>query len=293
MTAVLALLASLVWGGSDFVGGLLSRRVRPLVVVGGAQLIGAATLAPIAVATGGFSSGLGYLGWAAAAGLAGLVGLLAYYAALSTGTMGIVAPIAGAGAVVPVIVGLAGGDNPSPWQFAGIAAAVGGVVLASGPELTGSGRGGRRPLVLAVVAAAAFGLVYTFIDRGAQHSVLMTLLAMRLAGVVVVSCIAAMAAGAATRRAGPESVRQRLGRIWPGWSLVGVIAAVGWADAAANGLFGLASRRGLVSVVAVLASLYPAVTVVLARVFDHERMRRIQSAGVALALLGVVLLAAG
>ncbi|MGH8889157.1 MAG: EamA family transporter [Acidothermaceae bacterium] len=293
MTAVLALLASLVWGSSDFVGGLISRRVRPLVVVGFAHLIAVATLLPVAAATGGFSSGTGYVLWAAAAGVVGLVGLLAYYAALSTGTMGIVAPIAGTGAIVPVIVGLASGDSPSAWQFAGIAAAVGGVVLASGPELAGAGAADRRPLVLALVAAVAFGLVYTLIDKGSKHSVLMTLLTMRVVSVVIVSSIAAARVGAVRRRAPAQSLGRQFGAIWPGWPLLGVIAVVGWSDAGANGLYGLASRHGLVSIVAVLASLYPAVTVLLARIFDDERMRRIQAVGVVVALCGVVLLAAG
>jgi drug/metabolite transporter (DMT)-like permease len=314
MTAVLAMLASVVWGSSDFVGGLVSRRVRPLVVVGFAHVIAVATLVPIAAATGAFASNTGYLVWAAAAGAVGLVGLLSYYAALSTGTMGIVAPIAGAGAVVPVIVGLASGDTPSTWQYAGIAAAVGGVVLASGPELTGGGAGGRRPLVLAAVAAVAFGLVYTLIDKGSKHSVLMTLLAMRVVSVAIVASLAGRAvargrsshvpvaqqqqrpgsqqAAGAQRRFGTQLGAQ-FASIWPGWAMLGVIALVGWSDAGANGLYGLASRHGLVSVVAVLASLYPAVTVLLARIFDDERMRRIQAVGVVLALCGVVLLAAG
>jgi drug/metabolite transporter (DMT)-like permease len=290
MTAVLALLASVVWGSSDFVGGLVSRRVRPLIVVGFAHLITVVTLIVIAAATGQFSAGTGYVVWAAAAGAVGLVGLLSYYAALSTGTMGIVAPIAGVGAVVPVIIGLISGDTPSGWQFAGMAAAVGGVVLASGPELTGGDAAGRRPLVLAAVAAVAFGLVYTLIDKGAQHNVLMTLLAMR---VVSVAIVASLAGRTAARRLPQQRLSAQFKAIWPGWAIVGVIALVGWTDAGANGLYGLASRHGLVSVVAVLASLYPAVTVLLARIFDDERMRRIQSVGVMLALCGVVLLAAG
>ena len=133
MTAALALLASLVWGSSDFVGGTISRRYRPLVVVGIAPAIALATLVVIALGIGSFGSGLGYLPWAIAAGVVGFVGLLAFYRALSTGTMGIVAPIAGTGSMVPVLVGLAGGYNPSALQLAGIVVAVGGVVLASGP----------------------------------------------------------------------------------------------------------------------------------------------------------------
>ena len=281
---MLALLASLVWGCSDFVGGLISRRVRPLVVVGVAHLIGLLTLLVVAAATGEFGASLGYLPWALAAGASGLVGLVAFYRALSTGTMGIVAPIAGTGAVVPVAVGLATGDSPSALQLAGIAVACVGVVLASGPEISGGDPAGRRPLLLALVAAVGFGLVYVFIDGGSQHSVVMTLVLMRATSVTLVLCvgITLLLKGFRPRRASVPSRGE-----------IVVIGFVGLTDLGANGLYGLATRHGLVSVVAVLASLYPAVTVVLARVIEGERMRRIQGFGVIFALCGVVLLGAG
>jgi drug/metabolite transporter (DMT)-like permease len=211
-----------------------------------------------------------------------LVGLVAFYRALSTGTMGIVAPIAGTGAVVPVAVGLATGDSPSALQLAGIAVACVGVVLASGPEISGGDPAGRRPLMLALIAAVGFGLVYVFIDGGSRHSVVMTLVLMRATSVTLVLCvgIALLLKGFRPRRASA-----------PSRSDIVVIGFVGLTDLGANGLYGLATRHGLVSVVAVLASLYPAVTVVLARVVEDERMRRVQGAGVLLALCGVVLLA--
>ena len=285
MTAVLALLASLVWGGSDFVGGLVSKRVRPLVVVGIAHAIALVTLLVIAAALGSFSADSGYLPWALSAGAVGFVGLVAFYRALATGTMGIVAPIAGTGAVLPVVVGLATGDSPSGWQLGGIAVAVAGVVLASGPELSGGGAGGRRPLLLALVAACCFGGVYVLLKGGSADSVVMTLVVMRMVSVFVVSCLA----GVALLR----GARSALANEMPGGREFALIVVVGWTDAAANGFYGLATRHGLVSVVSVLASLYPAVTVVLARVLQDERMRKIQSVGVALALAGVVLLAVG
>jgi drug/metabolite transporter (DMT)-like permease len=284
VTAVLALLASLVWGCSDFVGGLVSRRVRPMVVVGIAHVIGLLALLVVAAATGELSAGLGYLPWAVAAGVSGLVGLVAFYRALSTGTMGIVAPIAGTGAVVPVAVGLAGGDSPSALQLAGIAVACAGVVLASGPEISGGDPAGRRPMLLALVAAVGFGLVYVFIDKGSRDSVVMTLVLMRATSVTLVLCVGffLLLKGFRPRRTMAPSRRE-----------LAAIAFVGLTDLSANSLYGLATRHGLVSVVSVLASLYPAVTVVLARVIEHERMRRIQGFGVIFALCGVVLLGAG
>lgn len=287
VSAVLALLASLVWGTSDFVGGRVSRRVRPLVVVGLAHAIALATLLVVAGLSNGFAAGTGYLPWAIAAGAVGLIGLVAFYAALSTGTMGIVAPIAGTGAVVPVVVGLAAGETPSALELVGIAVAVLGVVLASGPELRGGT--GTRPLALALVAAVAFGVVYVLIDKGSAHSVLMTLLLMRASSVTIV---ALLAVAYLLRRSSSGAARVRTPGL-PGARELPMIAFVGWTDAGANGLYGLATRHGLVSVTSVLASLYPAVTVVLARVVEGERMRRIQDAGVVFALCGVVLIAAG
>jgi drug/metabolite transporter (DMT)-like permease len=308
MTAVLALLASLVWGTSDFMGGVVSRRVRPLVVVAIAHTIALATLLVVAAVAGSFSAKLGYLPWAAAAGVVGLVSLVAFYGALSTGTMGIVAPIAGTGAVVPVVVGLASGESPSGWQIAGIVAAVAGVVLASGPELAGRGRddgSGSRPLVLAVIAAVGFGTVFVLIDRAAKHNLVMTLVTMRATSV---SIVLLLALGYLVRRgrmradgdAGDADVEADSdadagAQAGPGtvpWKQLPAIAIVGWTDAGANALYGAATRHGLVSVTAVLASLYPAVTVLLARFIEGERMRPIQNIGVGLAMCGVVLLAA-
>jgi drug/metabolite transporter (DMT)-like permease len=287
MTALLALLASVTWGGSDFLGGTLSRRLRPLVVVGLAHLAALVTLIVIAAFAHGFSASRAYLPWALAAGAVGLIGLVAFYGALSTGTMGIVAPIAGTGAVVPVVVGYIWGESPSTLQLAGIAAAVVGVVLASGPELTGQGGGGSRPLVLAVVAAVFFGGVFVLIDKGSSHNVLMTLLAMRVTSVFIVGCFG-IGYLVRRRRTGTVGSFAR-----PGWRDVPAIVVVGWTDAGANGLYGAATRHGLVSVTSVLASLYPVVTVLLARFLLSERMRRIQNLGVALAMCGVILLAAG
>jgi drug/metabolite transporter (DMT)-like permease len=305
VTALLALLASLVWGTSDFLGGVVSRRVRPLVVVAVAHVIAGLTMLVVAAATHSFGVPLGYLPWAIGAGVVGLVALVAFYGALSTGTMGIVAPIAGTGAVVPVIVGLASGESPSGLQIAGIAAAVGGVVLASGPEISGRGGpdgGGSRPLVLALIAAVGFGFVFVLIHKAATHNVVMTLLTMRATSV---SIVALLGLGYLVRRRRVVSAARRYGArhrgVEPDETRYGglsrrnlpVIAVVGWTDLVANGLYAYASRHGLVSVTAVLASLYPAVTVLLARFIEGERMRRIQDIGVGLAMCGVVLLAAG
>ena len=282
VSVALALLSSLLWGSADFLGGTVSRRRAAVLVVGASQLAGLVAIALVALATGAVRDPTGYLPWAVLAGLAGLVGLVCFYAALAAGTMGVVSPIAALGVVVPVAIGLARGERPGLVQLVGIVLAVLGVVLASGPEL--SGRAGARPLVLAGVAAVGFGLALLFIAEGARSSTLMTLVTMRVTsvGVLSVALVVALAAGLAT------GDRLRLDR-----RDVALVAVVGVGDVAANLAFGLASTRGLVSVVAVLGSLYPVVTVLLARLLHGERMATVQTLGVSGALGGVAMIAAG
>lgn len=277
MAALLALLSSVLWGGSDFLGGTVSRRLAAPVVVGASQLVGLLAVTAVTAGLGELGGPSGYLPWAVGAGLAGLVGLVAFYSALAIGTMGVVSPIAALGVVVPVLVGLLRGERPGTVQVLGIVLAVVGVVLASGPEL--SGRAGARPLLLAVLAAFGFGLALLFIAEGGRTSTLMTLVAMRATSVAVMAVVL----GAVARR---TSLGLRAGD-------VPVITVMGVGDVGANLAFGVASTKGLVSVVAVLGSLYPVVTVMLARVFHAERLARVQNVGVAVALAGVVLIAAG
>lgn len=284
MAALLALLSSLLWGSADFVGGTLSRRLPATVVVGASQAAGLVAITVVAALAGALGAPLGYLPWAVGAGLAGLIGLVCFYAALAAGTMGVVSPIAALGVVVPVVVGLARGERPGTLQLVGIAIAVAGVVLASGPEL--SGRAGARPLVLALIAAVGFGLALLFIAEGSQTSTLMTLVAMRATSVTVVAVGLAVVVRRSRRTSAPPGLhldRQQLG----------LVTLVGLGDVAANLTFGMASTRGLVSVVAVLGSLYPVVTVLLARVVHAERLGRAQTIGVASALAGVVLIGVG
>jgi drug/metabolite transporter (DMT)-like permease len=156
-------------------------------------------------------------------------------------------------------------------------------VLASAPEL--SGRAGTRPLVLSVVAALGFGMALLLIAEGSRTSTLMTMVTMRVTSVTVLAVVVAVVLGRRRRTfaGGPRLARRD----------VAPLVLIGLGDAGANLTFGLASTRGLVSVVAVLASLYPVVTVVLARIIHAERLGRLQAMGVAGALAGVVLIGAG
>lgn len=281
MAALLAVVSSLLWGSADFLGGTVSRRHRATLVVGASQAAGLLTIVVVAALTGALDDDPGYLGWAVLAGAAGVLGLVCFYAALAAGTMGVVSPIAALGVVVPVLAGLGQGERPAAWQLVGIVVAVAGVVLASGPEL--SGRAGARPVLLAGVAALGFGVALLAIAEGAQHSAVMTLATMRVTSVAMLGAALVVALSRGTPRADFA-----LG----GRDLL-LVALVGVADLAANLTFGLASRRDDVSIVAVLGSLYPVATVLLARLVHGERLGRMQVVGVAGALAGVVLIAAG
>ncbi|MGZ6825327.1 MAG: EamA family transporter [Mycobacteriales bacterium] len=278
MPVLLALLSSLLWGTSDFLGGTAARRLPAAAVVGLSQALALFLLAPLALVLGARPDSLlpGVV-----AGAVGLLGLGAFYAALAGGTMGVVAPVASLGVLLPVVVGLVRGESPSALQAAGIVLAVAGVVLASGPELSGGGP--VRPLVLAVAAAGAFGLVTVLLadgSKGPAGAVVVTVLVMRVTSVAL--------AGTAYLVVRSRGFRTRAGR-----GDVGLLAAVGLGDLGANACYALATRGGLLSVVAVLGSLYPVATVLLARQLHAERLRPVQVVGVAGALAGVALLASG
>lgn len=282
MAALLALCASLSWGTSDFAGGTMARRLHPLAVAGVGQALVLPVVAAVVVALGAPANPSGWLVWGVVAGVTGALALGCFFQALATGTMGVVAPIAATGVAVPVVIGLVQGERPAAAQLAGIAVAIAGIVLASGPELRSARRGdapgsGLRPLAFALAAAGGFGIVLWSVARGSHDSVGMTLLASRVAEVAVVGLVAGV-----TRRTGGVGRRDLV-----------PLALISTGDVVASTLYGFASRRGLVVIVAVLASLYPVVTALLARIVHGERLQRLQVAGVAVALCGVVLITAG
>jgi drug/metabolite transporter (DMT)-like permease len=273
--SLLALASSAVWGTSDFFGGTMTKRLPAVAVVGITQGLAFLLLCVVVLARVllGHSLEWGtWAGWAVMAGLCGAGGLVAFYTALASGTMGVVAPIASMGVLVPVGLGVASGETPSTWVWLGIIAAVIGVVLASGPEVTGAVS--PRPVVLAGVAAVCFGLALFAIDRGSRDSLLMTLWGMRFTSVTLftIAAVALRSVGGAARA-----------------DLV-PLALIGFADLLANALFATASSRGQVSVAAVLGSLYPVATILLARVIMKERLRLVQQVGVGFALAGAAII---
>jgi drug/metabolite transporter (DMT)-like permease len=281
LAAVLALSSSLCWGLSDFLGGFQSRRHHVLAVMLLSQGLALAILVVAVLAGAPTEHDAASTAWAASVGAFGLIALVAFYRALAIGTMSIVAPISATGVAIPVLVGLVGGERPGVLQAAGIVLACGGVVLAAREPSSGDAearRTGRASIGLALVAAVGFGTFFAGMDRAEETAdVAWVLLAARTADVLLI-VLAALA------------LRPRLPTA-P--ATLGAIAAVGVFDLLANLLFVLAAGRGLLSVVGVLGSLYPAVTVLLARIVLHERLSRLQGAGVAITLAGVVALAAG
>jgi drug/metabolite transporter (DMT)-like permease len=274
--AFLALVASVVWGVADFLGGAYSRRLPTALVMLWSQMAGLVAIG-VVLAIGGWRAPGPYLWWGVGASAFGTLAGAFFYRALALGTMSVVAPIAGTGLVVPVVVGLVRGERPSALAVAGIVLAALGVVLASGPELRGVGVQ-RTSVGYAVLAACGFGGALALIPRAGPDRWAMT-----TATLTAFSFVATLAYVAVARPRPPD----RVARDVPG------VLAIGALNVCALGLYAYASTRGLVAVVGVLASLYPVVTVVLAQTIYAERLRGIQLAGVLAAFGGVVCLAAG
>jgi drug/metabolite transporter (DMT)-like permease len=239
--------------------------------------VGLVLVVPLALAAGG-SLPTGEAAAAAAGGAAGAVAIGLFYWAMAIGPVSVVAPIASMGAVVPVAFGLAQGESPSGLQAAGLAVALVGIALAvREAESPHTVSVPARSVLLAALSGLGFGLFFIGIDAAASEDALWAASVARTGGVVVI-VLAALAAPARLTFSAPA---------------LPALAAIGALDVSANILFALASSTGLLSLVAVAGSLYPVATVLLARFVLGERLARLQKAGVALALAGVALIAAG
>ena len=278
MALLLALGARLSWGAGDFLGGLASRRASVLAVLPltqGAGLLGVAVVLLIAQDP---VPDPGPAAVAAAAGLAGAVGLAGLYQGMAIGAMGVVAPVSALAAIVPFTVGVAGGERPSTVQIAGVVAALVGIVLVSREPGSGSGSARAAGVGLALIAAAGFGLYFTFTDIAADDAGAPWTVFVSRGAATAIAIVVFLIARPPLRLDRP---------------LVRLVLAVGLFDVAANVLFGVATTKGLVSIVSVLASLYPVTTVVLAQVVLRERISAPQRAGAGAALAGAALITAG
>lgn len=278
MTVILAVAASLMWGTSDFVGGSKTRQMGVTGVLFASQLATLPIALCIYIVGQGWNSGLAGVGWAAAAGASGVVGLAALYKALASGHMGIVAPVSACGVVVPVVVGLAGGDRLSGVVLVGILCITIGVVACAKPMVEGSRLGSPEwhPLSLALLSAVAFGITLVCLAHAGHSSVFTSLLVMRSVSLLLIGTVA---------------VRRRLlpsPRTLCQPSMLGI----GCLDLAANACYAFAGRSGEISIIGVLASLYPVVTALLARQVLGERLGRTRGVGLVITLTGLAFIGA-
>jgi len=287
MVILLGLTAAVLYGSGDFLGGLATRRSHVLPVLLLADLAGAVVALAAAAMSGGAIS-LAGLAWGMSAGLIGGFGLIVFYIGLAAGPMSVVAPVSGlVSTILPVAVALAEGERPTAGVYAGALLCLVAIVLASsaGPADASAGPGntqGRpkrgRAVVYGVVSGAAFGLFFLLIRNAGQSGELWPVAAGRIGELASLLITAAV-----LRRSLLPS--QTSGR------LLMTAAAAGVIDVIANVCYVAATRTGMFGLAVVLSSLYPGVTVLLARVVLGERLRWVQRAGLALAAIGILLVA--
>jgi drug/metabolite transporter (DMT)-like permease len=272
----LALLASVSWGVGDFLGGLKSRSLPLLVVLTVSQIVGLLAIIVVVAARGIGPPEYSFIPFAVAGGVAVAIGIGAFFRALAVGTMSVVAPISAVGSAVPVLYGVALGERPGPVQVIGIVLAVAGVVLAArepprpGEETARVASGAA----LAGVAALGFGCFLMLMHRASEGDAFWATLVQRIASMAVIAAIALV------KRPSFHDAQPHLGGL----------ATIGLLDVGAAVLFAVASSQGMVSLIAVMASLYPIATVLLAHIILGERLALTQRLGAGAAFAGVGLI---
>ncbi|HUR18485.1 MAG TPA: DMT family transporter [Acidimicrobiales bacterium] len=292
MGLALALLSAFSWGASDFVAGRAERVSPGLSVAVASQFVGLVAVAALLPVVRGDSGGSAL--WAGAGGgIGSAVGLALLYHALAVGRMSVTAPITGAvAAAIPVLYGLVSGERPALVALVGVVLALGAiVVLSASPSedeaaSAEAGRLDRRGLLrllsrpgvaAALVSGVGFGAFFICLGRTGDTAGLWPIFAAKISSVVLLVSVAVVTGRTVVPAPGAR----------PSVGVVGLL------DVVANVLFLLATRRGLLSLVALVTSLYPAVTVLLARAVLGERLSRIQALSVAAAGGGVALIALG
>jgi drug/metabolite transporter (DMT)-like permease len=272
LTVLFGLSASLSWGAGDFSGGLATRRSNAMSVVIAAYILGFALLIAVALLwSEPFPTALD-LAWGSVAGLAGAVGLVAFYQALSVGRMGITAPVAGMLSVtLPVIFSALFIGLPNLFQLTGFVLALIAVLFISRPERA---KGRPEGLGLALLAGLGFGSFFILIDQISPHAIFWPLAAARLSSILFILAI----------------VLLRRQEVLPKKAVFPFVLLAGTLDAAGNVFFVLATHSGRLDVAAVLSTLYPAVTVLLASIFLKERVTRFQAIGIVVALIAIPLI---
>ena len=284
MVILLGLAAAVLYGSGDFLGGMATRRVHVLAVLAVAET--AAVIAALAaVAMWPSPATVAGLAWGISAGLTGGLGLIIFYAGLAAGPMSVVAPVSGlVSTILPVAVALAQGERPGAVVYAGALLCLVAIVLASSAGDTSAvprtGRAApRRAIGYGIASGASFGLFFLLIRNAGQSGELWPVAAGRIGELaIVLIAAAALRRGLLPRGAGSRPLVAAAGA-----GVIDVVANICYVAATRTGTFGLA---------VVLASLYPGVTVLLARVVLGERLRWVQRAGLGLAAIGILLVAA-
>jgi uncharacterized membrane protein len=307
---LLAIAASVAWGAADFLAGLKSRRLPLLAVLLASQVAGLVLLVPVVLAVGEPPPAGQFVALGALAGAFNAAALAAFYRGLALGRMGIVAAIAATDAVVPLAFGIGSGEQITSVESVGLVLALASVVVVSwaaergNSETDGSRSGAAGCVGLALIAAACFGCFVVALDASSEGSALWAVAASRTSSVVLIALAGLAAAGpkstarALVTREPVEVGRRVVKREGPPVFRVshldlGPLLVIGWLDVGASCLLAFATTVGLLSQVGMLGSLYPIVTILLARVILRERldaMQRISTFGV---LAGVAMIAAG
>jgi drug/metabolite transporter (DMT)-like permease len=283
-TVALSLASAAIWGTSDFVGGIVARRLPSSAVVTLSHSLSLALLVSLALMHASAWPDTRSAVYGALAGLACGTGVMVLYKALALGGMGLTAAVSGVlAAVMPVLWAFSTEGLPRLPQLAGIVlAAVAIWMIARAPGSPSS----KQAILLGAVAGASFGCLFILLKLAGRGGVLWPLAWSRLAS----ATLAAVVTWIGTRRTGAVQLDARPKLFWPGWAVLGLIAIAGIFDASGNTFYTIATRLGRLDIAAVLSSLYPASTILLAAVLLKERTTRSQAAGMALALVAVVLI---
>jgi len=278
VTAIaLALASSLAYGASDFLGGLRTRQLPLIAVLLVSQLAALAALLVVAVIVWPELPAGDIVVLGVVAGVAEAAGIAALYRGLSAAAMSNAAASVALAPVVPLVAAAALGELPSALQGAGLVIALAGIVALAVGTAEGSSPGRLDGLGWGLLAAATIGSYMLAMDSAAEGGVLVALVLARITTVGIVVGIVAV-----------RRPRLELGR-----SDLGSLALIGLTMLAADALYAAATTIGLLSIVSVLSSLYPAVTILIARVVLEERLTRSQVAALVVTFAGVAAVAAG
>ncbi|MFT9526380.1 EamA family transporter [Mycobacteroides abscessus subsp. abscessus] len=267
----LALAGSLSWGISDFIGGHASKRRSTLAVLALSRPVGLAVVGLVSVLTASTHfDGRTLLGMLS--GPAAFAALYALYRALAIGPMGVVSPIAAVGAVVPVLWGTVIGQSLAGLTYLGLGGTLVGVMLASASEGLDGQRPGRQVLVWSFFCMVMFGICMILLAEAGRYHPVEAVVVSRASEVVLILILGALSW---------NNLRENLRPPF------GVVPFAGVLDTSAMLLFAYAAGHGSLAVAAVLSSLYPVVTVLIARLVLHERLSRVQQTGAVLTLVCV------